>query len=199
LSKFENHDTGAENRFSRVELIRDEEHAMRSIGTVATTMLVTVNVFSALGPAAWARASIDEVAINGTYRATSIGQYAKTRETYHDEATVVSTWTISSTCSTTQDCTGTVRSDQGWSAPLTMTDGTMWKVRRDVPNFERCEDGTAFTGTQTFTFYSVDENGLPKTGMPTLGGKDLTIGPSGACGQNQWLRVEMPFRLDKIG
>jgi len=36
-------------------------------------------------------------------------------------------------------------------------------------------------------------------GSPTLSGKDKTIGPSGACGQNQWLTVEMPLRLDKIG
>jgi hypothetical protein len=25
------------------------------------------------------------------------------------------------------------------------------------------------------------------------------VGPSGACGQNQWLSIEMPMRLDKIG
>ncbi|OSC39968.1 hypothetical protein [Mycobacterium decipiens] len=172
---------------------------MRSVGTIATVMLVTATAFSGLGPASSARASKDDVAINGTYRATSIGQYAKTRETYHDEATVVSTWTIRSTCTTTQDCTGTVTSDQGWSAPLYMHDGTMWYVKHEVPNWERCEDGTAFTGQQTFTFYAVDSNGLPQTGSPTLAGKDRTVGPSGACGQNQWLTVEMPFRLDKIG
>jgi hypothetical protein len=36
-------------------------------------------------------------------------------------------------------------------------------------------------------------------GSPALAGKDKTIGPSGACGQSQWLGIEMPLRLDKIG
>jgi hypothetical protein len=32
-----------------------------------------------------------------------------------------------------------------------------------------------------------------------LAGKNKTVGPSGACGQNQWLTIELPMRLDKIG
>jgi hypothetical protein len=93
-------------------------------------------------------------------------------------------------------------SDQGWSAPIFLTDGLSWYVRRDVPNWERCQDGTAFTGNQTFYFYPVDPDGTSgeyRLGSPVLAGKDRTIGPSGACGQNNWLIIEMPFRLDKIG
>ncbi len=65
------------------------------------------------------------------------------------------------------ECHGTVTSDQGWSAPLYMNDGEMWKVRREVPNWERCEDGTAFPGQQTFFFYPVNDNGGYQLGSPS--------------------------------
>jgi hypothetical protein len=51
----------------------------------------------------------DEVAINGSYTAFSDGQWAQTNQSYHDEPSVTQTWTISSTCTTFQDCTGTGR------------------------------------------------------------------------------------------
>src|SRR5436309_5806711 len=47
-------------------------------------------------------------------------RYATTNDTYNGEATVTSTWTISSSCVTFQECHGTVTSDQGWSAPTYM-------------------------------------------------------------------------------
>ncbi|MBO0863981.1 MAG: hypothetical protein J2P16_02785 [Mycobacterium sp.] len=172
---------------------------MRSAGTLATATLVAVTVIGGLGTASTARATTkEEVAINGTYRATSIGDWAQTNDQYNGEATVISTWTISSSCVTFQECHGTVTSDQGWSAPLSMIDGIVWYVKRDVPNWERCPDGTAYTGQQTFYFYPVDSNGGFQLGSPTLAGRDKTIGPSGACGQNQWLGVAMPLRLDKL-
>jgi hypothetical protein len=172
---------------------------MRSVGILTTATLVAASVFGGLGTAstAWAKTK-EDVAINGTYRATSIGDYAKTNDQFHGEATVISTWTISSSCVTFQECHGTVTSDQGWSAPIYMLDGIMWFVKRDVPNWERCADGTAFTGQQTLYFYPVNDNGEFTLGSPTLAGKDKTVGPSGACGQNQWLDLAMPLRLDKL-
>ncbi len=94
-----------------------------------------------------------------------------------------------------------MKSDEGWSSRLYLRDGTSWYVKRDVPNWERCQDGTAFTGKQTFSFYPVDPDGsgFLQLGSPVMAGKNKTIGPSGACGQNQWLTIEMPMRLDKIG
>jgi hypothetical protein len=172
---------------------------MRSREVLATATLVAATVIGGLGTASSARASKDDVAINGTYRATSIGDWAKRNETYYDQPTITSTWAISSSCTTADECTGTETSDQGWSAPLYMHDGLAWWVKHEVPNWERCPDGTSFTGQQTFYFYPVDSNGIPQRGSPTLAGKDKTIGPSGACGQNQWLDIEIPFRLDKIG
>jgi hypothetical protein len=174
---------------------------MRPLGIVATAMLMASSVFGVLGLASSAQAKTPaDIAINGTYRAMSIGNWAKINQQYNGEPTVTATWTISSTCTTMEDCTGTVTSDQGWTAPLTMTDGMVWYVKHNVPNWERCEDGNAFTGQQTFWFYPVEaETGQVQIGSPVMSGKDKTIGPSGACGQNKWLTVELPFKLDKVG
>jgi hypothetical protein len=167
-----------------------------SISTVANATLITTIVIGGLSTAPSAHAEGNP--INGTYLATSVGEWAKTNEVFRDEATVRSTWTITSSCSTYDDCTGQVTSDQGWSAPLVIHDGSLWYVRRDVPNWEFCSDGTAVTGRQTFTFTPVGPDGMAKNGSPTLAGQDKTVGPSGACGMNRWLVVNMPFRLDKI-
>jgi hypothetical protein len=179
--------------------MRVEEHTMRLVGAITTAVLMAATVCGGLGLASPARATTKEdVALNGTYRATSIGDWATTNDQYNGEATVTSTWTISSSCVTFQECHGTLTSDQGWSAPLYMLDGIVWYAKRDVPNWERCPDGTAYTGQQTFDFYPVNSNGGFQLGSPTFAGKDNTLGPSGACGQNQWLDVTMPLRLDKI-
>ncbi len=172
---------------------------MRSAGIFVTATVVAGTLFGGLGIAstAWAKTK-EDVAVNGTFRATSIGDYAQTNDQYKGEATVVQTWTISSSCETFQECHGTVSSDQGWTAPLYMLDGQIWYVKREVPNWERCQDGTAFTGQQTYYFYPVNSYGEFTLGSPTFAGKDKTIGPSGACGQNQWLGIAMPLRLDKL-
>ena len=78
----------------------------------------------------------DGVAINGTYTVFSDGQWAQTDQSYHDEASVTQTWTITSACSAFQDCTGRVPSDQGWSGDLMYMSGR-WKVTRTVPDWER--------------------------------------------------------------
>lgn len=175
---------------------------MRSVRTLTTATLFATTVFGGLGtalaPSEAGATTKEEVAINGTFRATSIGDYAQRNDQYFGEPTVYQTWTISSTCDTFQECHGTVHSDQGWSAALYMNDGEMWKVKRSIPDWERCEDGTAFPGQQTFYFYPVNEYGGYQLGSSTMAGKDKTVGPSGACGQNQWLDIAMPFRLDRI-
>src|ERR1700755_274545 len=120
-------------------IMRFEEHLMRSAKTLTTATLLAATAFSGLGIAPPAQATTkEEVAINGTFRATSIGDWAQRNDQYFGETTVYQIWTISSTCVTFQKCHGTVTSDQGWTAPLTMNDGKMWKVRRTVPNWERC-------------------------------------------------------------
>lgn len=173
------------------------ENAHSAITVAGATLLAAALIGGICGAPA-ARASVSP-AINGTYRATSLGNWAKTNNSYHDEATVTSTWTVTSTCSTAQDCSGQVTSDQGWSAPLVMHDGAMWFVKRDVPNWGTCPDGSTFTGQQTFNFFPVAPDGNGGLDWsPTMAGKDMTIGPGGACRVNKALAIEMPFRLDKI-
>src|ERR1700733_5125782 len=175
---------------------------MRPFGTVATAMLLATSAVGFVGPASMARAyTKEEVAINGTYRVTSIGNWAKINDQYNGEPTTVQTWTLSSTCPPKRKGEGRVKREGGGSSRLYMQDGTLWYARHEVPNWERCPDGTAFTGKQTFSFYPADPDGTGelKLGSPVMAGKNKTVGPSGACGQNQWLTIELPMRLDKIG
>lgn len=176
---------------------------MRPFGTVAGAMLLATSAIGFLSPAHTARAiTKEDVALNGTYRVTSIGNWATINDQFNGEPTTVQTWTLSSSCTSFLDCTGTAKSDEGWTAPLYMHDGELWYVKHEVPNWERCQDGTAFTGKQTFSFYPADPTGTTgefQLGSPVLAGKNKTVGPSGACGQNQWLTIELPLRMDKIG
>src|SRR5690349_8418725 len=104
--------------------MRFEEHLMRSVKTLTTATLVAATAFGGLITASTARAiTKEDVAINGTFRATSIGDYAQRNDQYFGEPTVYQVWTISSTCDSTIECHGTVTSDQGWSAALYMKDG----------------------------------------------------------------------------
>lgn len=171
---------------------------MRSIEAIAAATVLTATAVGGLGSAPVAHASKDDVAINGTFHAASLGEWSHTNQQFRDQATVRATWTITSTCTTFQQCSGTVKSDQGWTEPLGTHDGIMWYLRHDVPNWEPCQDGSSFTGKQTYFFYPVDTAGGVAYGSPVFAGTDKTIGPSGACGQNRWLVIEMPFRLDKV-
>jgi hypothetical protein len=175
---------------------------MRPLGMTATAMLLATSAVSVVGPVSMAHAyTKDEVAINGTYRVTSIGNWAKINDQYNGEPTTIQTWTVTSTCASFQECDGTVNSSEGWSSRLYLRDGTLWYTKHEVPNWERCQDGTAFTGKQVFSFYPADPDGTGelKLGSPVMAGKNKTVGPSGACGQNQWLTIELPMRMDKIG
>src|ERR1700733_10454496 len=140
---------------------------MRPFGTVATAMLLATSAVGFVGPASMARAyTKEEVAINGTYRVTSIGNWAKINDQYNGEPTTVQTWTLSSTCTTYMECDGTGKSDEGWSSRLYMQDGTLWYARHKVPKCELSLDCTSFIGKQTFSFYPADPDG---TGELKLG------------------------------
>lgn len=160
-------------------------------------MAIAILAATAMSPGCAATASAEPyppplaspVPLNGTFQATSDGAWAKLNHQMHTQETVTSTWTISTTCSTPVDCTGTVSSDQGWSAPIMLRSG-MWLVTRNIENWEQCPDGTAFPGHQQFKFYQAQGN---------LKGWDETTGPSGACGSNLWLVIDMPFTLVKVG
>ncbi|WP_156744517.1 hypothetical protein [Mycobacterium sp. E740] len=149
--------------------------------------------------AATAQASDDEWGLNGTYTATSNGEYAKTNEVFRDEASLRSTWTISTTCSYPTECTGTVASDFGWTAPISKTSG-VWYVKHTVDNWVPCQDGTSAPGLQVFRFVPVVEDGsMTDPASTTLAGEDQTTSPSGACGVSKPVFINMPFKLVKAG
>ncbi|WP_101947458.1 hypothetical protein [Mycobacterium sp. 3519A] len=146
-----------------------------------------------------AHASDDDWGLNGSYLATSNGEWAKTNERFQDEASIRSTWTITTQCSYPTECTGTVSSDFGWSAPIYQTGG-VWYVKRMVDNWEPCPDGTAASGLQVFRFAPTTPDGsqIDPTAT-TLVGEDQTTGQGGACGINKPLFINMPFKLVKMG
>src|SRR5271166_5235176 len=171
---------------------------MRPISGTASATLVAL--CAVVGGGTAPPASAYDPSINGRYIATVVGDWARTNTVYHNEDVVRSTWKISSSCTTAQDCSGTVVSDQGWSAPLTMHDGLMWTVKHEIPNWETCADGTPYPGKDVIYLYPTNpDTGENVLGSPVLAGREKTTGPSGACGYNMPLYIEQPFRLDKIG
>jgi hypothetical protein len=166
------------------------------VSTVLTTAAVlagsVVSTPVALGgPSDWG--------LNGTYTATSNGEWAKTNDVFHDEASIRSTWAISSTCSYPGECTGSVTSDWGWTAPIYQKGG-VWYVKRTVEAWQPCADGTAAPGLQVFRFYNaVPDGSAADPSSSTLLGDDQTTGISGSCGSSKVLFISMPFKMVKTG
>jgi hypothetical protein len=169
--------------------------AYQAVVLAASAGLLSVGAMVA-GPPAGAT---EDFALNGKFTAVSDGQWAKVRERYQDVPSTTSTWTLSSTCNGPNDCQGTVRSDQGWTAHMRKP-SQAWSVERIVPDWQRCPDGSTSPGRQLFRFWRVDEQGVPDlSGTSTLfSGEEKMLGVSGACGVNQWLTVRMPFLLRQI-
>jgi hypothetical protein len=162
----------------------------------ATAAAIAFNGAGWLVPVA--HASDYGIELNGTYEETSNGQWAKTNEVFIDEPVVRATWVISSTCSGPTECTGQVGSDQGWTARMRFS-ADRWMVDHEVPNWIPCPDGTTAPGKQQYRFFGYDNGRLDHTHTDYLAGRDTTIGPSGACGVNKPLVIEMPFTLRRTG
>lgn len=164
----------------------------RCVAAAALLPLIT-------SPSASADTSELEGALNGTFRAQSNGDWAQKNEMFRDENTVIATWTISTTCANPTDCTGEVTSDQGWSAPINKISG-LWNIKRTVPAWEPCPDGTAADGLQHYRFYpvSTQTGQADYTQSDIFAGIDETKGPSGACGINKPLVISLPFKLTRI-
>jgi hypothetical protein len=174
---------------------------------IAGVVSAAVAVVGSVGTATPAAASNYGVELNGTCRVMSNGDWAKNNDVFMNEKTVVQTWTMSSSCTSPQVCTGEVKSDQGWTAPLNLggaegpgSVGDFWVVDHVVENWEPCPDGTAAPGAQKFMFWGVDEatgqRNMKRVNL--LAGRDTTKGPSGACGINKQLVIELPVRLEKL-
>ena len=142
-----------------------------------------------------ANADQAEWGINGTYTATSNGEWARTNDRYQNESSIRQVWTISTQCSYPTECTGTVNSDWGWSAPIYQKSG-VWYVKRTVDNWEPCPDGTKSPGMQVYRFSRTTPGGdMGDPAATTLVGEDQTTGVSGACGISKPLFIQMPFKL----
>jgi hypothetical protein len=165
--------------------------AMRAGVTIGTAAL-----FAAVAIPAAANASEGDWGLNGTYVATSNGEWSRTNEQFRNETSVRQTWTISTTCANPSDCVGQVSSDQGWTAPIYSKAG-LWYVKRSVPGWQPCPDGTAADGLQMFRFFAGDAQtgqALP-SGSDTYLGEDITKSASGSCGINKQLVINMPFKM----
>jgi hypothetical protein len=147
-----------------------------------------------------AHADINNPALNGKFAVTNNGEWARTNDSYHNEAVVRDTWTITSSCVNPVTCSGTISSGQGWTTNLLRIPG-MWKVIRYLPDWENCGDGTSATGRQVYTFYPIGQNpDLPiDPDSNTYSGESVTTGPSGGCGFNSQLEIAVPFKMVKIG
>ncbi len=155
--------------------------------------------FAAATVAASPASASEDWGLNGTYTATSNGEWAKTNEIYHDEASLRSTWNITTTCSYPGECTGTVSSTWGWTAPIYQKSG-VWYVKHVVDNWQPCPDGTAAPGLQVFRFSATTPDGTKSDPTSTtLVGEDQTAGTSGSCGSSKTLFISMPFKLIKTG
>lgn len=146
-----------------------------------------------------AHAENPEWGINGFYTATSNGEWARKNEVFYDQASLRSTWTVSTQCSYPGECTGTVQSDFGWTAPIYQRSG-VWYVKHTVENWIPCPDGSTAPGLQTFRFKPMTPEGANvDPSSDTLVGEDVTVGPSGACGVSKPVYINMPFKLVKVG
>lgn len=119
---------------------------MRRLTAVAIPALALV--LAGGTPVPTAAASGDQWGLNGTYLATCNGDWAKTNDIDHNEATVRSRWTVSTTCSTPLECTGRVISDPGWSADVGIH-GSEYVLKRDIPDWEPCPNATPERGTRS--------------------------------------------------
>jgi hypothetical protein len=165
---------------------------MRPIATgVVSAVIAAVAVAS---PAA----ASSEWALNGTFTATSNGEWARSNDVFHDQPSVRAVWTITSQCSYPTECTGTVTSNQGWTAPIYQMSGE-WYVKHIVPKWMPCPDGSTADGFQVFRFKAMTADGSNTDPTSnTLIGEDATSGPSGACGRSLAIFISMPFKLVKL-
>lgn len=163
--------------------------AVKAAGALASLVLAYIPI------AGLAKADDATWGLQGTFIATSNGEWARTNDRYQDETSIRSTWTIATQCSYPTECTGTVTSDWGWTAPIYQKSG-VWYVKRNVDNWEPCPDGTSSPGLQVYRFSRTTPSGdMGDANSTTLVGEDQTTGVSGACGISKPLFIQMPFKL----
>jgi hypothetical protein len=175
---------------------------MRGVDVGAGAAAIALAVSLGVAPPAYAQDF--GVALNGTFRVMSDGEWATKGMTpggapvFIDQQTVVETWNVSTSCVSPIECTGEVTSDRGYTATIRLND--YWYVDHDIPNWIPCPDGTFAPGHQKFILMGFDpeKNQRLLHERDFLMGRNQTKGPSGACGSNQPLVIEMPVRLQRV-
>ena len=171
---------------------------MRRVESAAVA-IAAFAMAGSLGTATPAHASNFGVELNGTYRVLSNGEWARGNEdVLYDQQTVIETWTVSTDCVSPIECSGVVTSDRGWTGTVRLDD--FWFVDHDVPNWLPCPDGTFAPGHQMFILKAIDPatNEYSPKNVSLLMGRNQTKGPSGACGRNKPVVIEMPVRMEKL-
>ena len=171
---------------------------MRAISVIGGVAATAITVFGSLGATPSAYATNFGVELNGTYRVSSNGQWARTNDVLMDEKSVVQTWTVSSSCVSPIECTGEVKSDQGWTAPLRLDD--FWYVDRDIAQWAPCPDGSLASGHQMFLLWGINPatEERVRENINYMAGRDITKTASGACGVNKPLVIELPVFIEKL-
>jgi hypothetical protein len=172
-------------------------HVVKRAGLTRSAALCALAALALLAGSHASALAADDWSLNGRFLATSIGEWAQTNEVYQDEATVRSVWTISMTCTNVVTCSGRVVSDLGWDADIVITNGE-YVVQRDIPGWELCGDGRTVTGHQRYRFFPVGPDGFLLPGSSVFAGFDKTLGESGGCSRNDTLRIDIPFRLERL-
>lgn len=170
--------------------------AARVIGGIAGAAVAVVGSLS-LAPVSDASNFGRE--LNGTYRMTSNGEWARGNDVLYDQKTVIQTVTVTSYCVSPIECVGEMHSDQGWTATGRLDD--FWIFDHDIPNWVPCPDGTFAPGHQKFIMNGFDpqKNIRDMTITDFLMGRDVTKSASGACGVNKPVVIELPVTMVKIG
>jgi hypothetical protein len=169
---------------------------MRGMGAAAGAAAIVL--IGSLGMATPAHASNFGVEINGTWRVLSDGEWARgDRGVLYDQQTVIETWNVTVDCVSPIECAGTVVSDRGWTGNARLDD--FWYVDHDIPNWVPCPNGTFAPGHQKFILWGINpaNNERLTKNMTFLAGRNQTKSPSGACGVNAPVVIEMPVRMEK--
>ena len=156
---------------------------------VASATMISLGVAPAQAQPEWG--------INGTFATSVNGDWAKVNERYEDQPSERATWKISTQCISPTDCSGTVTSDQGWTAPIYTVNG-LYYIKRAVQNWRYCADGTPIEGLQVYKLYPVGFDGHFDASSHEYTGEQQTTGPSGSCGRNQWPAIRAPFYMKQI-
>jgi hypothetical protein len=175
--------------------MRGHKIAAPAFAVAAMTIAATLSATPA------AHADDHGVALNGTYRVTTNGDFAKVNEVRKNVPTIVETWTLSSDCVSPIECEGTATSSAGWSARLWYGyPNAYWVVDRNIAEWQFCPGGAIAPGEQRFQFWGYD----PISGERIMSIKNFLVGrqrtnsPSGSCGTNQPLVIETPLKLEQL-